>query len=398
MQRKTHNAAVSVFLDTTVGGTFACAPNADGASFNVTGMVKIEAWPAGAVAVFDCGGRGRALRFAGVRAVVHGVHFQRGVHRDLGGAVLAIDSQLQLVGCTFSDCAVCGDSDSEPDAVSDAEPRLARNGSVIGRGGGAVAVFGTGSQLTVSGCSFESCSARFCAGGALMAELEAGVSNAAAPLLPSLLVSGSSFSNCSANSAGAMFLLDGLGSGGDGSSVSSVRTSSVGSGSVWWPVSVVSSTFSDCRATLSGGAMRVMVARSNSSLLVADSQFTSCEAVIGHGGAIDAWDLVNGTHDWRFRDAVFEGCSAQQGGGAVRLQSAGNGVSHGRSTRFERCVFANGQADRGGAVRVALSRAQDSLWLFSDCSFVANTAVHSGGGVCTDPNFSLRNTLAFLGW
>lgn len=101
----------------------------------------------------------------------------------------------------------------------------------------------------------------------------------------------------------------------------------------------------------------------------------------GSGCVVDGFTIRNGQHQngaaieisggaWpTLRDCVVTGCTAQFGGGAVRLTGEA-------SPKFEKCSFNSNSAASGGAVMIEGAASAD----FENCSFAWNSAT-SGGAV-----------------
>ena len=199
-----------------------------------------------------------------------------------GGAIHA-DNFVTVTSTTFSHCRVTTES---------AGTELAYGGAISSDG------------ITVTASSFTDCLSDQ-VGGAIFSE-------------HGIVVSMSTFRNCRATTSGGALVSD--------------RGS----------ISVTSSTFTGCTAP-EGGAISQGDHHVLPPVSITFSDFSSCSATAGHGGAIN----ILHADPFTVTSSTFTGCSAPAGyGGAIAIGSAESVTI--TSTRFTICSAADGGAVAGG--------------------------------------------------
>ena len=294
---------------------------------------------------------------------------------NCGILLVSIESTL-IVNCTFQDStsrAISSDTNVLIDTLIGAVMLFGSTGDVsitgctfqnntAGRygGGGAVRLYGSTGNVSITGCTFQNNTLAGQYGGAVRLYGSTGVV---------------SFTDCTflSNSGGAgAVILDGSTGNVTITDCTFLSNSAGGygyGGAVWLVrskgnVSITGCNFRSNSANSNGGA--VMLDGSTGDVSITDCTFLGNSA--NRGGAVE---LFGSTGDVSITGCTFQKNSAGYDGGAVMLYGSTGDVS------ITDCTFLGNSANRGGAVELFGSTGDVSI---TGCTFQNNTAGRYGGG------------------
>ena len=272
-----------------------------------------------------------------------------------GGAVNTDADKLKVSNCIFNKCqagyqggGIYHNNTSGTATIKDSTFTGCRaNGPDDNKGGGGGGAFSNAQSLTVTGCTFDSCTTSVRQGAGFFHKRTKTDEGGSVTV-----VKGCIFENCTSKWCGA------------------------GMESDAWDITIEDSSFANCKAS-KGGAINVWAdgqdATSNHTTFnVTDCTFESCTGT-DNGGAIRSTSYTNLT------DSTFIECSSAANGGAIACTNSNT------ETTITDCNFSDCHADNGngGACftngrKITISETAAGKTLINGCSAKIGGAIRSG--------------------